>query len=857
MHFRYLITGIHLSPRAMLPVALLIALACDPSPAVVPAPPPASAPTSSTITITPAALTLVQGASGELTVTVSGGNPKPFVADCRSSDATIVTTALNGSNCALTGVRPGSGIITASAGALSTSAVVTVVPRPTVVDTAPVVPSTSVLSPTTVRIHPTLGDSLVLLADSTYGVRLGGDDQWRYAGGTVSSRVGAVQATWDASGDSMVVRTGNGPATDSLSIISGTRRRASPVWVLAPSGIRDLRIAGAPDTLRVGDSATVQLMVDTDRFGVLGTRTGTWSVNDASIGGLDGNRIVARSGGPLLLSVARLGRTATKALFIRGAATAGNIVGLPSVVALGSQTRVTASFRDARGAPIACRTLSWTVAPPVVASIAPTENGAALISALSTGSASVLARCDGSGEALASFTVTSAIAPTAPGIALRIDRIDSTGSASQLFVSAGLPMAPGRMRTADVAGLRLTVGGTEIGRHASALQGTHPDGSLRSILLQFTVPIASVGAPVRLEFAGRTIDPLPMRPPPSEPSTIVRYENLSDLIATGIVGSTMPRALSPQSPAFFRTYEQRFDQFEPIHSAASDPAYSQNYYDRVLAQYGFWARTGNPALFARASRLARRYRNEYIIPERYGLPEWQAGIDGIAVHYWLTGDDSSRNTILLVASSMETYRGSTQMFRDSTHVWMDARIYARVLMTKVLAHMMGATSLPANPIAIPDLRQAARTDLNDILAMQHPDGTWRFSSHCYETSNFMIGLLIGVLGQYFDQFEGDARIRPAVRRTVDFLFSTQWRSADLSFNYYSGPCRNEPGLVKSPDLNGLFLDGIGWLHRMTRDPLLRARGDSLFHGTATDAAVYLGKQFNQSYQMSFRWLGAR
>ena len=843
--------------RPMLPVALLVALACDPSPTVVPATPPAPAPPATTIAIAPVSLTLVEGAGSELTVTVSGGNPKPMVAECRSSDATIVTAALNGSNCAITAVRPGTGTITALAGALSASASVIVMTRPTMRDTTPVVPSTAGLSATTVRIHPTLGDSLLFMADSTYGIRLGGEDQWRYAGGTVSNQSGGVVATWDATGDSVVVRTRNGPATDSLSITAGSRRRTSPVWVLAPTGIRNTRIAGVPDTLGIGDSSAVRLMVETDQFGVLATRAGIWSVNDATVGGMDGDRIVGRSGGPLLLSVARLGRTTTKSLFVRGAATVGTITGLPSEVAVGSRTRVTATFRDARGGPITCRAITWATAPVGVASVTPSDSGAAWISAISTGSASVLARCDGAGEALASFTVTPAGTPAGPGIALRIERVDSSAPSSLLFVSAGLPMAPGRLRSADVASLRLTVGGTEIPRHASALQGTHPDGTLRSVLLQFTVPIASASAPVRLEFSGRTLDPLAKRPPPAEPSTIVRYENLSELVATGIVGLTVPRALSPQSPSFFLAYERRFDEYEARHSATNESATVQNFYDRVLAQFGFWARTGDPALFARASRLARRYRNEYILPANYRIPEWQAGIDGLAVHYWLTGDDSSRVTVLGVASNLEAYLGQTEIWRDSTHEWVDSRVYARVLMAKVLAHMLGASSLPATPNAIPDLRAAARTDLNDILAMQRPDGSWRFRSQCFQTSNFMLGLLIGVLGQYSDQLEGDLRIRPAVQRTVDFLFSTQWRPLDLSFNYYSGPCGTDVGLEKTPDLNGLFLDGIGWLHRMTRDPVLRARGDSLFQGTATDAAVYLGKQFNQSYQMSFRWLGAR
>ncbi|AMW04149.1 hypothetical protein [Gemmatimonas phototrophica] len=700
-----------------------------------------------------------------------------------------------------------------------------------------------------------LGDSVILLTRSAATVLLNGTDKLLLARGRAASAAGSFAVRASRNGDSVLVASRAVQSSDQLLVSSTTGTRSSPVWVLHPDSISSMRIEGLPDTVLVGQRFALSAAVNSARFGRLTTKRGLWSTSNGAVASYSEGTLTATSAGTADISVATLGRTTVHRLVVRSVASTGTITGLPASLVNGQGSQATASFRDSQGAAIPCATIVWSAQPAGVLLLGSSTSATVTVTGGTAGSGELQATC---GAVTAKQTVLVTTPGSQSGINLRVNVLTATVPAT-INVSAGVPMAPGRLRAADVGSLRLLVNGTEIPRHASALLGTHPDGSLRSVLLQFTVPATAATAPVLLEFSGRTAGSLPKAPVTAVPDAIVRYESLPELIATGIVGPTLPRSASPTSPTFFTTYESKFDTFEAIHSASTEPSYSTNFYDRILALYGFWARTGNPILFARASLLTRRFRDEYVVPNNYGLPEWQAGIDGMAVHYWLTGDDSTRNTILRVASNIEFYRGTTVRITNPDHPWMDARVYARVLMTKVLSIMLGATSTLAtsNSPGIADIKVAAANNLRDMLSMQRTDGSWRFKSQCGEASNYTIGLLIGVLGQYHDNVSPDVRIQPSVQKAVDFLFASQWRTSDRSFNYYSGTCTGHGGPSAAPDLNGLFLDGIGWLHRRTRNPQLRSYGDAVFQGGAEKAFVNWGKQFNQQYQMSWRWLGSR
>lgn len=672
-------------------------------------------------------------------------------------------------------------------------------------------------------------------------------------------------ASWSSSSPSIVsvtTTTRGGQATgvnqgvSTVTLRAGTLTETAKVWSLNATDVGTLSLVGLVDTMPTGQTYKVRVRVPSNSYGTLQTTLGTFTSSDTTVAAFDGAALWGKKAGVITISVNALGKSASKVVVVRGAAISGTIANIGSLV-VGGTASPRATFVDAANSPVSCTTYQWTSSAPALLSIANATTATPTVTGLAIGAATLSVKCDNGPTATFATSINAPAAPAAM-IDMRFVRIDSTVVSPNVFVSAGVPLAKGQLKAVDVDKIRVLVNGVEVARHASALMGTHSDGSLRSVLVQLTVPVASLNQPVKLEFGNRTLAPLTKVTPTAIPQAIISYINLDELIATDIVGPTKSRASIPTTASFWATYENNWNTWEQTHYAANMASYFDQYYDRINAYFGFFARTGTAKYFARGAELTRKYRDTYIIPAGYNIPEWQAFIDGMAQHYWLTGDDSTRNTILRVASMFEFAKGQTTYMINDVGGWMDNRIMSRALGLKVIALQLGATSLPAvnSAPAIADLRAAAATDVNDILATQKVDGAWRFTSQCGQSSNFMTGMLTGVLGEYYDNVTPDARIPVKVALAWTFL-RTQWLPTTRVFQYYSGSCPGHGDTQPGSDLNGLFLDGLGWLYKQTGDPTLRTLGDDMYRGGVEQTYLNGYKQFNQQYTNSWRWLGYR
>jgi hypothetical protein len=223
-------------------------------------------------------------------------------------------------------------------------------------------------------------------------------------------------------------------------------------------------------------------------------------------------------------------------------------------------------------------------------------------------------------------------------------------------------------------------------------------------------------------------------------------------------------------------------------------------------------------------------------------------------HYLLTGDEASRTAVARVAQSFRAgyHRDGDPTSLGSTGSWWDNRIQARVLQAYLLAWRLAATG--TTPLDWGALLNAA---LPLILGTQRPDGSYRFEQLCGESLNYMAGLLNDVLIKYYSYYQADARIPGAIRRSVDFLWTTQWLSSAQAFQYLSGPCTGVGGPTAAPDLNNLMVTGFAWTYQQTGDPTYRSRADQIFAGGVKAEWLGQSKQFNQAYASSFRYLAYR
>jgi hypothetical protein len=338
------------------------------------------------------------------------------------------------------------------------------------------------------------------------------------------------------------------------------------------------------------------------------------------------------------------------------------------------------------------------------------------------------------------------------------------------------------------------------------------------------------------------------------PAAVILPFDPTYLISTDMVGPTLPAATAAGISAAFQKYEADFRTYADVHWNAGGAAWTENYYDRALIYYAWWLRTGEVEFWRRASLMAVAYRRDYLEINNYGsTPHW-AQLEGLEKHYLLTGDEASRYAVARVAQQFRAgyHRDGDPNSLGSTAGWWDNRIQARVLHSYLLSWRLQATG--TTPLDWAALMESA---LPLILSTQKPDGSYRFAQLCGESLNYMTGLLNDVMIKYYTYYKPDTRIPSAIRRSIDYLWNTQWIASSQSFKYLSGTCANVGGPTAAPDLNNLMVTGFGWTYRQTNDPVFRDRGDQIFAGGVYGAYVQGSKQFNEEYSASFRYSGMR
>jgi hypothetical protein len=446
-------------------------------------------------------------------------------------------------------------------------------------------------------------------------------------------------------------------------------------------------------------------------------------------------------------------------------------------------------------------------------------------------------------------TATTPPPPTGPTVALQVVRL-ATGSGSVL-VSSGIPLVKGRLLPQDVGRVRVTVGGTEQAALVEALDGRWPDGTVRAVLVQFPYSV-STGSPVaaQLEFGATRTTSAPAKVAVTwdTPAAVALPSAPSYLVSTGLVGPTVTVAEAPASPTAFATYASQFVQYSDYHWNLSGADWEQgNYYDRALNHYAYWVRSGEVKYWQRATALAVNYRRNYLEPNNYGAsPHW-AQLEGLALHYWLTGDVRSKTAVVQTAAYLNDGFTVANM-GSASYSYNEGRIQQRLLMGCLLSWMLGDTS--RNWGALAD------GYVNGIVGLQRADGSYAWTGWEGYQSNFMVGLQNDALIKYYQQRQADSRIPATVKRSLDYMWTTQWLSGAQAFQYVSGETASG-GKSAAVDLNLLIGPAYGWYYTQSGDATYRTRGDAIFAGAVAGTYLEGSKQFNQQYYSSFTYLAYR
>jgi hypothetical protein len=542
--------------------------------------------------------------------------------------------------------------------------------------------------------------------------------------------------------------------------------------------------------------------------------------------------------------------------------TATGTVGAAAVIAtqagdgatltVGSLHPIAVRVADAHGNPVPGHAVSWAAADGTVGVTSSiTDAGGVAWAVWKLGAAVGTQTATAASAGLAGSPVTFAVTttplpPPTHSVDLVLHRV--AAGVGPVRVSSGVPLPRGWLRAADLWQVRLVADGQEQPVHVAALAGTHPDGSLRAMLLQLEYPLSvgsDVPATLELGVPRLTTDPPAPGERPSYPDAVALPSSAEYLVSTELVGPTITAAASAALGPAFRSYEDSLAKYADHHWWRADS--TNNFYDRALLYYALWARTGNPEHWRRATRTAIQYRRDSLEAHNYRPQAHWSHLEGLEKHYLLTGNDSSYGAVLGVAQDMTRFA-----YALADTVRLDHRHMARVLEAYLLAWRLTTPQPEAATWA------AYLSDgVTKVLSTQRPDGSYRSKVFCYESANYMTGILNDVLVRIHDQYQADARIADAVRRAMDFLWDTQMVTAPgTTFQYLSGYCEGVGSVNPAPDLNGLIVNGFGWVHRQTGDPAYRDRGDAVLDGMRW--AWFGGsKQFTQAYANSYRYLGYR
>lgn len=709
--------------------------------------------------------------------------------------------------------------------------------------------ATVIVQPDTLDIDVDAHAPLTAVGYNAYGIpMLGLPPTWSSADPAIAQVAQTGDVAGMADGETTITATVSGKS--GLSNVK-VRRRVATVTV-------------TPASAAVAPGQTVQLTAELrSASGHLITgRTVTWSSASSAVATVSETGLVtAVSSGAAVITATCEGKSGSATVTVNAIPVASVVVTPASAaISVGGTAQLTATAKDANGNVLSGRTPIWSTSDAAVATV----TTAGVVTAVAVGAATITAVVEGKSGS-SSITVTAAtvdacdpsyVVPSQPPLAGGIDvTVQRRGTAcGTVLVSSAIPLSSGALTTAQISQLRLFVGGKEQALYVEALKGTHAGGSLRAVLVQFNYSLAA-GKPVPGQLVlGQTRGTVDIAKPTTSrtnPVAVVLPTNPDYLVGTQIVGPTLTFAAASQVSATVQLYQSNFSLYADKLWTTEGAAWEGNFYDRALIYYAWWARTGNVEYWRRATSIALSYRRDYLELNNYQTSAHWSQIEGVELHYLLTGDEASRTAVGRVGDvfNVEYYMANLGNLAGP----LDNRVQARTLMALLTSWKLTAPTQTGSVwgTLLPDA-------LTKILSTQDAAGAYRFTNtaQCGYNKPWMVGLLNDALIKYYTSFSADARIPTAIQKANDYMWANDWDAASRNFVYLDGPCPEDEG-GPMPDLNNLIVNGFAWTYQRTGNTVYRDRADQILAGAVANDWLEGSKQFNQHYTSSYRYLAYR
>jgi uncharacterized protein YjdB len=326
----------------------------------------------SSLAITPGTASLVVGGAVSLVATptdASGTVLTDRTVSWSSSAPAVATVSPTG---VVAGVAPGSATITATSEGVSATATVTVSLVP--VSAVAVLPSTaSVTAGQTVALAAVVRDTAgTVLTDRVVS--------WTSS----DTHVAIVSATG--------VVTGVAAGTTVITASSEGKSGSSTITVVAPA-IGSVTVAPSSDTVQVGDKVTLTATVKDVTGAVVTDRPVTWTSSNTAVATVStGGIVTGRSAGTAVITATSGGRSGSATVLVIPVPV-GSVTISPASASLVPTQRLplSAEVRDANGAVVTDRPVSWASSNTAVATV----SGTGIVTAVAPGTATITATSEG------------------------------------------------------------------------------------------------------------------------------------------------------------------------------------------------------------------------------------------------------------------------------------------------------------------------------------------------------------------------------------------------------------------------------------------------------------------------------
>jgi uncharacterized protein YjdB len=308
----------------------------------------------------------------------------------QSSSASIASVSDAGM---ISGIAPGSVMLSAASEGVSGQAPMTVSPLPPV----PVATVSVVLTASSLVVGQT-AQGTATLKDASGNILSGRAATWQTSNaavGTVSS-TGAISAI--SAGSTTITATSEG--------ISGTA--ALTVTAQPPVPVASVTVSPASSTLQIGGTAQLSAVTRDANNAVLTGRVISWSSSSTAVATVSATGLVtAVTAGSATITASSEGKSGTSAITVSAPApvpvASVTVSPATSTLPVGGTAQLSAVTRDANNAVLTGRVISWSSGSQAVATV----SASGLVTAVAAGSATITALSEGKSG-------TSAITVSAP-----------------------------------------------------------------------------------------------------------------------------------------------------------------------------------------------------------------------------------------------------------------------------------------------------------------------------------------------------------------------------------------------------------------------------------------------------------